>query len=452
MPISDADLLSAAMISARTRRPYFSVGFAAMVRRFAPVGTMAISDDNVLLVDPGFLQGIGAKNGGEFVTHELLHILRRHPARASAIPNVDRSTWNQAADLEINDDLDLNLLPEGVLHPAREDLPVGLTAEEYYARLKQEQQKQGGQGDQQDAAGGALPNQGSQGQPQAPSPTAGKPSSQDGPGAAGGKPPADVTKGRCGSGAGGEPIPGEAELKGTAKGRTHSDMERMRRDVATSIVEAAKRQGNVPGGILRMAEGELQPPKVRWEQKLRRSIRNSVATTAGKLDYSRVRPNRRQAMFDETARVLGGRSPIMPALVSPKPAIAIGIDTSGSMGREDLLRAISEARAVLRTIGSPVMFLACDAECTEPIKVNAIQKLVANLRGGGGTDFRPIFDAVSKLRPRPTTFIFLTDGMGPAPKTAPMGFETIWGLIGRGAKAPVTWGTQIAIEHDQKSR
>jgi predicted metal-dependent peptidase len=192
---------------------------------------------------------------------------------------------------------------------------------------------------------------------------------------------------------------------------------------------------------------ELQPPKIRWQDILHRSIRARYAECAGKVDYSRTRFSKRQAVYSACATAFGGKMAVMPSLCAPKPRVCIGVDTSGSMGKGDLLDAVSEANGVIKAIGSEVTFLACDAEIHgEPRVVNSTSELVNGLRGGGGTDFRPLFEAVENLRHPVDVFIFLTDGMGPAPDVEPMGFKTIWVLIGSNAVEPCSWGTHVRTE------
>ena len=416
--LTNAQRLSAAVLAAEKRFPYFATGYAGLVRRFAPVGTMAITSTGMLLVDPEFLLEITGPQAGEVVAHELLHLLRRHSERMAAIPQVDREVAGAAADCEINDDLKEELLPADPCLPKKYGLQNGLLAEEYYhALLKQAkakaQSKQGaGEGE-------------------------GKPS----PGKA------DVARGRCGSGSGGETVEGEPEGAAGAKGRSAADLDRIRRDVAEAIQAhaAAKGRGSVPGGLLVWAETELQPPKIRWQDQLRRAVRATVANIAGRSDYTRTRLSRRHAAVGAVARAMGGRVPLLPALCAPRPRVAFGIDTSGSMGADELRRAVSEAQGCIRALGVPVTFLACDAAVHANREVKTAAELVAQLRGGGGTDFNPIFEAVEALRPRVDLFVFVTDGQGPAPAEAPRGLDTIWVLVGEYASAPVSWGKQIVI-------
>ena len=417
--LTDGQRLSAAILAAEQRFPYFSTGFSGLVRRFAPVGTMAITATGILLVDPDFLLAITAAEAGEVVSHELLHLLRRHLERINAIPQVNREIAGVATDCEINDDLVEELLPADPCLPKKYGLKNGQMAEEYYdALLKQAQQQAG----------------------------------KDGQGKAGegkeGKGKADVARGRCGSGSGGPPVDGEPEGAAGAKPRSAADLDRIRRDVAGAIQQhvAQKGRGSVPGGLLVWAESELQPPKVRWQDQLRRAIRAGVATIAGRVDYTRTRFSRRQAAFGAVARALGGSTPLMPALCAPRPRVAFGVDTSGSMGHDELVRAVSEANGCLRAIRTPIVFLVCDAAVHETREVRTAAELAEQLKGGGGTDFCPIFQAVEALRPKVDLFVFVTDGQGPAPSVAPRGFETIWVLVGPYSSAPCTWGKQIKIE------
>jgi len=376
----------------------------------------------ILLVDPDFLAAITAPQAGEVVSHELLHLLRRHCDRMDAIPQVNREIAGVAVDLEINDDLKEELLPADPSLPKKYGLKNGQMAEEYYdALLKQAQQ--------QAKAGGGEDGDGE-----------GKDSKSNGK--------ADVARGRCGSGSGGPPVDGEPEGAAGAKPRSSADLDRIRRDVAEAIQQhvAQKGRGSVPGGLLVWAESELQPPKVRWQDQLRRAIRAGVATIAGRVDYTRTRFSRRQAAFGAVARALGGSTPLMPALCAPRPRVAFGVDTSGSMGHDELVRAVSEAQGCLRAIGTPITFLACDAAVHETREVRTAAELASQLKGGGGTDFRPVFQAVEELRPKVDLFVFVTDGQGPAPAQAPRGFETIWVLVGPYSSAPCGWGKKIQIK------
>jgi len=427
---SNDELLSVAMLAAQRDRPYLAVGLSHLVRRFGdlrPFHTMAVRRDGVMIVDPQFLRSNPAPKLGEAVVHEMMHLLRDHGTRADAIPGVNRDAWNIAADCEINDDLRKDVLGAEYCYPENFGFQPGLMAEEYYAKLMEGAKGGKGKGNQRGKAGQDSGEGDGEG---------------DGDGPKGG-----VAAGGCGSGSGGNPTEGEGEAAAGAKGRSEADVARMREAVAQAILEhAARGRGTVPDGMLRWAQEAIKPPKVRWQDKLRRAVRSGVATAAGKTDYSRTRFSRRQGGLAAAAARIGRVAPLMPALVGPKPKVVFGVDTSGSMGIEELRRAVSEADGVLRALGVPLTFLACDCQCAEPKQVRTAKELAESLRGGGGTDFNPIFEAVSKVKPAPNLFIFVTDGMGPAPAAPPAGFETIWVLVGPYRTRPANWGEVVEID------
>jgi predicted metal-dependent peptidase len=398
--------LGAAFLSAFSAYPYFSSGLAILVRRVVeiPSATMAVTRDGILLIDPRFLVKYEVRQVAEVLVHELQHLIRDHGTRSDLISAIDRYRWNVAADCEINCGLNQNFLPGDPCLPRKYDLPDGLLAEEYYAKLP------------------ILP-------------------------------PITLTfvcSGRCGSGSGGEVVEGEPP-PGTPEGRGEADVSRARRKVAEAIVSHASRDyGSVSADLLRWARREILPPKVHWRDKLRRLVRAGVSNATGKIDYTWSRPGRRQACQTGVALALGGEDIVLPTLRGFHPNVAVGVDTSGSMGEDEILRAMSEVDGVLRAAGTPVTLLACDFQMAgPPKKIRNMAEAAKCLRGGGGTDFRVIFAEVEKLRPRPGMFIFMTDGNGPAPEAPPTGMRVLWVIMGK-FQNPAPWGESVVVEEDPK--
>lgn len=242
--------------------------------------------------------------------------------------------------------------------------------------------------------------------------------------------------GWCGSGAGKE-LPNEP----TGGGRSEADINLVRQGVADALNKIpAKDRGTVPADWLRWAESQLKPVTVPWQRKLARVCRAAIAYKAGMTDYHYGKLSRRQSGMG-----IGPGKPILPVLRSPTPNVAVAVDTSGSMGESELLDAISETKGILQAAGSRVTFLACDSEVHSTKAISDWKQIKNLLKGGGGTDFHPIFDAIDKLPHRPDILVLATDGFGPAPATAPRGMHVIWLLIGPGAKAPVTWGESVTV-------
>lgn len=166
------------------------------------------------------------------------------------------------------------------------------------------------------------------------------------------------------------------------------------RQAVQQSARMAQAQGQLPGDLKDFVL-EATRPRVDWRSALRRFVQQAAAS-----DYSYVRPNRRflsHGMY-------------MPALYAPDlGAIAVAIDTSGSVSRvlgvfEAELKAI-----VQETSPQCVYVIYCDArvQATDVFERGEIPAFQP--RGGGGTDFRPVFRELVKLENKPVCLIYLTD-------------------------------------------
>ena len=61
--------------------------------------------------------------------------------------------------------------------------------------------------------------------------------------------------------------------------------------------------------------------------------------------------------------------------------------------------------------------------------------------GGGGTDFRPLFEWVAAEQLRPDLLVYFTDAEGEFPEYAP-DYPVLWLVKG---KAPVPWGERVQL-------
>ena len=418
--------LAAARLMACQRSPYFTTAITGLVPAEAPgLGTLGVTADMVMLYDPDVVARWSVNHLATVLEHETHHILRDHHGRAAALGLSDgevRGLWNIAADAEINDDLrdGGREFPVGVEPIFPETLAKhgvdpskcerGLLAESYYALLRDAAQQQQQQGDDQ---------QGQQG---------------------------DVTAGRCGSCAG-NPLPGEDEHAtdedGNALGRSDVDLARVRQEVAAAVERevAAKGQGSVPGGLRRWAE-KRRKSQIRWQDKLRRAARRATQYAKGAGDYTSTRPHRRYSAM----RRRNPSTPIMPAMHRPVPRVTVAIDTSMSMGSDEVEAALAEVEAVLKHNGSDVGVVSCDAEVQAIGRVRSVRDAAKLIVGGGGTDFRPVFAALERAKDRPDVLVFVTDGCGPAPDTKPAWAHVIWVLVGRWQRKPCEWGEHIEVK------
>lgn len=329
--------------------------------------------------------------------HECNHILRDHHARGDFFEN--KLKYNICGDLEINPDvLESGLeLPPGVAFPKQLKVPEDKLAEEYYHLLKD-------------------------------------PPPQNGNGS--GKGEGEFGNGKCGSCAG-NPNEGEEGDPAQGDGISNAEKELIKRQVAKDIEQAARQQGNVPGGLKRWAEATLHP-QVKWTKELAAVCRRAMIEVMGKQDRTFKRPSR-------IASCLGGRL-VLPGWKSYIPNVAMVFDTSGSMGKSDLAKAISEGKGVLQAIGGGgfnVTSISVDCAVGSKKKVASVRDI--SLDGGGGTDMRLGFQEADTIKPPVDILIVFTDGYTPWPAEAP-NYKTIIVLTQAGAEKEVpAWAKCIVV-------
>jgi len=395
--------MQAARLRLVKTRPYLaSILYVLQPVESPGLGTFGVDKHLRLFFDPKCDEW-GVDGVASVLYHEVSHVLRGHAERGEAcnIGPEELMLSNIAADCEINDDL----VDEGIKFPTPPATPGmfgmkdKLFYEEYLAELRKKVTKTK---TSVSVPGGAAP-----------------------------------TRGKCGS-VGGNPTDeeGNTPLDKDTPGITKSEVDLIRRSVAADIRDANKRPGIVPGWLTLWAEALLDP-KVDWRKELAHSVRRGLADAAGMWDYSYRYPSRRNPMPGAV---------ILPGFRSPRPAIAIVIDTSGSMGAEDLNAALTEIKGVLRACGqaSGVRVYVTDHHVHSAKKVFRVEQIT--LKGGGGTDMRLGIGAAMVDKPTPDLIIVLTDGYTPWPKES-VGVRVIAALIGSSPDKKVPeWIKKIIVE------
>ncbi|GAA4624230.1 VWA-like domain-containing protein [Actinoallomurus vinaceus] len=379
--------LLAARYRAATDRPYLaSALYSLTVVPSSRVPTMAVDRHWRCYVSSAFVAETPVPELAGVWIHEVAHLLRDHHGRAERLPAADQSDRlriNVAQDCEINDDLlaDGLALPDGRVEPRAFGLDAGGLFEEYLLHL-----------------------------------------------------PRSATCSDCGSGAHG--TPGDWEIAGSGgPGVSPVEAEALRRHTAEAMRGHQRSRGTLPAGWRRWADQVLEPT-VDWRRVLAGAVREAVAWAAGAVDYTYRRPSRRSAAL---------RGVVLPSLRRPLPAVAIVVDTSGSMGEDELAEALGEVTGVLREVGAGgnrVTVLACDADVHAASRVTSAQQVT--LAGGGGTDMRIGIEAALALPERPGVVIVLTDGYTPWPEE-PSSARLIAALIGEDAPPPPAWVETVRV-------
>ncbi|MEU9762981.1 VWA-like domain-containing protein [Streptomyces sp. NPDC047987] len=380
--------LLAARYRAATDRPYLaSALYALSVVPSTGVPTMGVDRHWRCYVSPAFVEATPVAELAGVWLHEVAHLLRDHHGRAERLPAADQRDHhrlNVAQDCEINDDLiaDGLPLPAGRMEPRLFGLPTGGLFEEYLPSIP--------------------------------------------PGA-----PAHD----CGSGAHGQPVPWELPGNEGPTSLGPVEAQALRRHTAEAMRAHRRSRGTLPAGWERWAD-EILEPSIDWRQALAGAVREAAAWAAGAMDYTYRRPSRRSAALPGV---------VLPSLRRPLPRVAVVIDTSGSMGDEELGAALGEVTGVLREVGvrgNRVTVLACDADVQAVSRVTSAEQVA--LGGGGGTDMRVGIAAALAARDRPNIVVVLTDGFTPWPYEAPS-CRLIAALIGADAPLPPQWVETVRV-------
>lgn len=195
--------------------------------------------------------------------------------------------------------------------------------------------------------------------------------------------------------------------------------EMVARAIAT-LEQLQKQKGHLPVGIVRFLE-KLRKSRVPWNKILHNFMARVIA---GLEDYSWQKPNWRHPLSEKV---------IVPGMIKrEKRDVVIVIDTSGSVTTKELTDFASEI-AKLSTYVKEFTVITCDAKVHEKVKVRNIREFLTKikLKGGGGTDFRPIFSEVKNCM----AMIFFTDGMGTYPEKKPH-YPVLWILTKEHSKPP----------------
>jgi predicted metal-dependent peptidase len=229
-----------------------------------------------------------------------------------------------------------------------------------------------------------------------------------------------------------------------AYGQTPESQQNMIEQVAAAIVkEAQAGRGDYPADIVRWAEATIKPAKVKWHQLLAKIIRGRMANRAGGGGVSYARPARRMAGLG-----YGNGRPVLPANRSVTPEVQAWVDTSGSVGSEELAAALAEIETIMRTLPGRVTVGACDAKVHALKKVSRFSEVMPLLKGGGGTNFIPLFKAAMEVKDKPDVIIVLTDGMATIPDEPPNDVDVIWVLIGRYKVSTMPWGRCVVVDEE----
>jgi predicted metal-dependent peptidase len=406
----------AARIVAQSRWPYLStLLFNLKIVESHEVPTLAVDEGWRMYYSPEFVMNQTPEALATMVLHEALHCVNQHGPRFRALtqPSERHVAWNSAADVGINHALDEAHMPWGDFVPLRFshlskfDVKPEMATEKIYFTIveyiNEHPDEFQGQSD-------------------------------------------------CGSVIGGKAREYEIARSDSGNPAIKSDQQDVIRDqVAQEIINFARIKGigSLPGFLLRWAENLLEP-KIDWRKAFAGAFRSSLATVLGRRDYVYTRPSRRQS-----AMKIGSHEIILPSMRKPAlPAIAIVVDTSGSVSTDEIKMFLAEVDGIVKAngISQGITVIPCDLEVGEIQKLRSRGAITTlRLHGGGGTDMGVGIAAAGLLRPTPKIIIVFTDGYTGWPDGLPKGVETMIVCLTASECLETTpfWAKKIFIEGDE---
>lgn len=212
--------------------------------------------------------------------------------------------------------------------------------------------------------------------------------------------------------------PGQAQ----AKDPTVAEQQRSDQEWRIAVKAAhtlSKVQGKLPLSLQRAFE-DIEEPQVDWTDRVEGFFKRKLS--GGRYDFRK--PDRRFIVRDIFTPARSGYG---------AEVVVLANDTSGSVLDPTLNRWFAEMKGILQDVKPQrLIVMWCDAKVHRVDEVEDFDDLsrlkMKRAPGGGGTDFRPVFNAVKDMGLKPDALIYLTDGDGTFPSTAP-DYPVLWGTI-----------------------
>jgi len=453
MPI-DLQAIETKLTAARTRLILDKPFLGALVLRLPMVAAnkdwcpTTATDARRFYYNAEYIDSLSMGQTQFMLAHEALHCALSHFARRQ---HRIKHRWDLACDYAINP----LLIEDGLVPPPNAqvfDLYKGMTAEEIYPLLQDndasdtldqhvyDQESEGG------GAGSNTPPPEQQQQEQQPRDRQPEPDRDEPP--QDGEEQQEPQDGRGeqrdehqeqGQGEGEQPRDSEDQPAPTeeddAGAETPPPLTPDERDTLevqwqqrlAGAAQQALQAGKLGGTLARMIDHLLQP-QLPWRMLLARYM-----TALARDDFSYMRPNRREG------------EAILPSLRSSQVEVVVALDTSGSIKPGEIEEFIAEVNAIKGQMRARVTLIPCDSAIAEgaPWVYEPWEDFSYpdTVRGGGGTDFRPVFEWLERQGQRPELLVYFTDAEGSFPTTEP-NFDVIWLVKG---KHKVPWGQRIQL-------
>ena len=195
--------------------------------------------------------------------------------------------------------------------------------------------------------------------------------------------------------------------------------EQLLAEEAISALEAKMQSGEAPQSIERFFEVE-HFGKIDWRDELRLALDRFYRD-----DYVMMPPSKKllyQGIY-------------LPSNISQTFRLVIAVDSSGSVDEVLLNEFMSEVNFLMSLVPNyEIELLVCDDKIHFYKTFYSGEQLEVSLKGGGGTDFRPVFEFIENNFDDVKLLLYFTDMEGIFPKEVP-NYMVKW-VSSKEAKAP----------------
>jgi predicted metal-dependent peptidase len=177
-----------------------------------------------------------------------------------------------------------------------------------------------------------------------------------------------------------------------------------------AVREQMDRQGDTPLGLERFFVS-APSASIDWRSELFHALNRHLQS-----DY-RLMPPSKKLLYERI---------YLPSPTSETLELVIAVDSSGSVDEVLLGRFIAEIESLLESFPDyRIELLVCDARIQSHRQFYPGEPLAFDLRGGGGTDFRPLFEWIERHAPMAPLLLYFTDLDGRFPDAEPY-IDTVW--------------------------
>lgn len=193
------------------------------------------------------------------------------------------------------------------------------------------------------------------------------------------------------------------------------------------VIAKLSKQGTLPKGLERFIP-QAKTAQLAWRELLYRYV-----NVHARSDY-RLFPSNKKHLY---------RGVALPSVYGETLDIAVAIDTSASVDEGLLRHFLSELGEMMQIFPSySIELIECDAKIQHIQTLYPTEPLSPMMHGGGGTDFRPVFEYIETAGSACKFLIYFTDGQGTFPEYTPA-IDTLWVMP---APIEIPFGERIVIE------